>query len=143
MANLYLTNSGQKYIAFTNEEKDHIYELGTLIAYDALRLDKMGALPKKWNELDFNALTIPLLCESFATGGRYEDLQTVQIAKYNKALRKLYKKNFETLFEIKISKSKMLTTHEVWQRMESMRYLKKKKSLKDQIQYRSDLFEDK
>ena len=142
MANLYLTNSGQKYIAFTNEEKDHIYELGSLIAHDALRLQKMGALPKKWNGHDFNALTIPLLCESFATGGRYEDLQTVQISKYSKALKKLYKKNFEEIFEIKISKSKMLSTHEVWQRMESMRCLKKKKNLREQIQYRADLFED-
>ena len=142
MANLYLTNSGQKYIAFTNEEKDHIYTLGSEIARYALQLEKDGTLPKKFNGHDFNALSIPLLCEPFVTGGRYEDLQTVQIAKYNKALRKLFKKNFETLFEIKISKSKMLSTHEVWQRMESMRCLKKKKNLKEQIKYRTDLFED-
>jgi len=143
MADTYLSNSGQKYIAFTNEEKDHIYKTGCDIAHYALNLEKDGKLPKGWNGLDFNALSIPLLCEGFESGGNYLDLQVGQIAKYNKALRKLFpKKNFEKIFELKVNRNKLLTNHQVWQRMEAMRCLKKKKNLKEQIQYRTDLFEN-
>lgn len=121
MAQIYTSRDDVVYLAASDEEKNHIYKRGLEIA----QIIKEDGVPAGWNKYDTNALSIPNLCKPFEQGGKFIDLQLVQIDKYQKMLNKLGSATFTEVFDISIYADE-LDSDEVRERMNHRRALERK-----------------
>ena len=139
MAQTYKSKSGDHYIALSNMEKRYIYKMACNIIKDVSERTLNGTLPKRWNDIDIDALEIMLICAPLENNGRFDDLMVVQIHKLDKALKKLYSTTFQDLFEIEIDGDNLLSVNAVYCRMEAHREHKRKVEQQKIINSKDDL----